>query len=219
MLCEQLPELEVVKAFNCPENFISEFRDHEFDFCILDIGLPEINGLMIAELLKEKPVIFITAHKEYAVEAFEIDAIDYLLKPIKIDRLALAVNKVKRRAGIIIEDKRYIQLNTSNGKALLFFNQLGFLETSGIDSRDKIAHLKDGSTILLKNITFEKLEELLPSKHFCRINKKIIIAMDIVRVFTCDQITTTFRDNKDMVPYVFNLNESYRERFIQKIKL
>jgi len=95
MLCQQLPDLEVVKVFNSPIKFINEVPKLDFDFCILDIEMPEMNGLQVANLLKGKPLIFATAYKEYAVEAFDLNAVDYIRKPIKIDRLKQAIDKVK----------------------------------------------------------------------------------------------------------------------------
>ena len=83
MLCEQLPELEVVKAFNNPEVFLSELPNLDFDLCILDIEMPQMNGMQVANLLNGKAVIFTTAYKEYAAEAFDLDAVDYVSKPIK----------------------------------------------------------------------------------------------------------------------------------------
>ena len=77
MLCEQIPQLEVVKAFNRPDLFIEESSKLDFDLCILDIEMPQTNGIQIAELLKHKLIIFTTAHKEYAAEAFDLNAVDY----------------------------------------------------------------------------------------------------------------------------------------------
>ena len=71
MLCEQIDDIEVVKAFVDPELFINELDNLEFDFCILDIEMPKINGLQVANLLQNKPFIFATAYKEYATDAFD----------------------------------------------------------------------------------------------------------------------------------------------------
>lgn len=87
MLCEQIPEIEVVKSFDNPEKLLKEAADLDFDLCILDIEMPGINGLSVANLLNDKPVIFTTAYKDFAVEAFELDAIDYITKPVKKERL------------------------------------------------------------------------------------------------------------------------------------
>jgi len=93
MLCEQIPELEVVKAFNSPLKFFTELPKLDFDLCILDIEMPEMNGLQVANLLNGRPVIFTTAYKEYAADAFDLNAVDYVRKPLTKERLEKAVKK------------------------------------------------------------------------------------------------------------------------------
>ncbi|HEU4496041.1 MAG TPA: response regulator, partial [Flavobacterium sp.] len=83
MLCEQIPELEVVKAFDSPEKLLAEIKAIDFDLLITDIEMPAIDGLSLAGLLKHKMVIFTTAYKEYAADAFDIEAVDYITKPVK----------------------------------------------------------------------------------------------------------------------------------------
>jgi len=216
MLCEQLPELEVVKAFNSPKSFLAELPLLDFDFCILDIEMPEMNGLQVANLLNGKPVIFTTAYKEYAAEAFDIDAVDYVQKPIKKERLHLAVLRVLNRLNTKGVKKQFIQLNTDKGKALIFFDQLCYIQTSKIDSRDKVAQLFDGTIINVKNIAFNKLQEFLPKNNFCRINKKEMISLKIVQVFSCNEITTTIKDSIGK-PLKITLSDAYRSEFLQKV--
>jgi two-component SAPR family response regulator len=93
ILCEQIPQLEVVKSFNNPAAMVEGMPTLEFDLCILDIEMPEMNGMQIASLLRDKLVIFTTAYKEYAAEAFDLDAIDYVRKPVSLARLKQAVTK------------------------------------------------------------------------------------------------------------------------------
>lgn len=220
MLCEQLPDLEVVKAFDNPNIFLKEAPKLDFDFCILDIEMPEINGLQIANLLNGKPVIFATAYKEYAAEAFDLNAIDYIRKPIKIDRLKQAVDKAKKHIGSSTESnhKTYIQLNTNKGKAILFFDKIAYIKTSENDSRDKVARLFDGEEFVLKNITFEKLNNILPSTDFCRINKREILSIKTVQVFSFDEITTNLvsAQGKNIK---LSLSENYRIEFLQKVRI
>jgi len=116
MLCEQIPELEVVKAFNSPETFLMELSSLEFDLCILDIEMPGMDGLSIANLLGDKPVIFTTAYKEYAAEAFDLNAIDYIRKPVTRERLQTAVNKALYRIRQSNPARNFIQINTNKGK-------------------------------------------------------------------------------------------------------
>lgn len=220
MLCEQLPDLEVVKAFDNPTSFIKEAKKLDFDFCILDIEMPEMNGLQIANLLNGKPVIFATAYKDYAAEAYDLNALDYIRKPITIDRLKQAINKATKQilAPPNQNYKTYIQLNTNKGKAILFFEKIAYITTSENDSRDKLALLFDGGELILKNITFNKLIELLPSIHFCRINKKEIVSIRAVQVFSFDEITTNLISNHGKYIKLF-LSQNYRIEFLQKVKI
>lgn len=217
MLCEQIPELEVVKAFNKPETLLLEFNKLDFDICILDIEMPQVSGLEVAKLLNGKPVIFTTAYKEYAVDAFDLDAIDYVPKPIKMERLQQAVLKAIKRV-----DRKQLQkpitLNTDKGKALINIDDFCYIKCSDLDSRDKMVQLNDGSTLCLKNISFEKLLSLLPSDLFCRVNKKEIIAIGAVKFFLHDEITTNIA-SKSGLQIKLSLNEAYRSDFIQKIKV
>lgn len=162
MLCDQIAELEVVKAFDNAEVFLKELPGLEYDICFLDIEMPGINGLSIANLLNNKPVIFITAYKEYAAEAFDVDAVDYIRKPVTKERLQAGVNKALQRINKTGAAKNFIQLNTDKGKTLLFFDQLVYITTSETDSRDKIAWLSGNRYLVLKNISFEKLTQQLP---------------------------------------------------------
>ncbi len=96
MLCEQIPGLEVVKTFNDPTVLLSEYRKLSFDFCILDIEMPEFNGFDLAIELKDFPIMFSTAYKQYASEAFDINAVDYMRKPLSLERLQQAIMKVEQ---------------------------------------------------------------------------------------------------------------------------
>lgn len=218
MLCEQLPELEVVKTFNSSVTMLAELPQLEFDLCILDIEVPHTNGLQIASLLKGKPVIFTTAYKDYAADAFDLNAVDYVRKPVSLNRLQQAVSKVKSNVRAEREAKSFIQINTDKGKALIYFNQLYYVKTSNIDSRDKIAQLVDGTLITLKNTSFEKLLQKLPEDDFVRINKKELIAIKLVQTFSFDEITTSIQTVGGK-PLKLNLSEVYRHDLIRKVKV
>lgn len=220
MLCDQLPELEVVKAFNNPTLFLAELPNLDFDLCILDIEMPVMNGLQVANLLHGKPVVFTTAYKEYAADAFDLNAIDYIKKPIKIERLKQAIEKAKNHIGNLTHQniRTFVQLNTNKGKAILFFDKIAYIKASENDSRDKVARLFNGEEFVLKNIAFEKLTELLPSNDFCRVNKKEIISIKAVQVFSFDEITTNLVSEKGK-KLILTLSDTYRNNFLQKVKI
>lgn len=217
MLCEQIPELEIVKVFNSSEAFLKEVSSLEYDLCILDIQMPGMDGLSIVNLLGGKPVIFTTAYKKYAADAFDLNAVDYICKPVKKERLQAAVNKAIDRLKITDPAKSFMQVNTEKGKSLLFFNQLAYITVSEIDSRDKVAWLYDGKHILLKNITLEKLLRLLPKNEFCQVNKKEIIAIHCIQYFMHDEIVTNLVKTTG-TPLVITLSDVFRDNFLKKVK-
>ncbi|WP_157698507.1 LytR/AlgR family response regulator transcription factor [Sphingobacterium sp. G1-14] len=215
MLCEQIPGVEVVKTFNEPAALLREYRSLSFDFCILDIEMPEFNGFDVARELKDFPIVFSIAYKQYASDAFDINAVDYMRKPISLQRLQQAIMKVEQIINNKAEIVSFAQFNTNKGKTVLYFDQINYVQIAEVDSRDKTVYLADGSFILLKNISFDKLMEILPEHDFIRINKKEIIATKIVKFFSADQITSNLFDEQDM-PLLFNLGESYKKMFFEK---
>lgn len=215
MLCEQISGLTVVKSFNDPSKFLEEFPSLDFDLCIIDIEMPQYDGLKVANLLQGKTVIFATAYKEYAAEAFDLNAVDYLRKPVSLDRLKKAIAKARIQINSQPEPNRFFTCNTDKGKSRILFEQLAWIGTSQVDSRDKTAHLKDGSSILLKNISFETLLKSL-SKNFIRINKQEIINLDFVQYFSYDQITTILNLDSGK-PIILSLSERFREEFLTKV--
>jgi DNA-binding LytR/AlgR family response regulator len=218
MLCEQIPELEIIKAFNDPQKLLDEVPKLDFDLCISDIEMPGIDGLTLANLLKDKLVIFTTAYKNYAAEAFDIDAVDYITKPVTKERLEKAVAKALERFNKVELSKKFIHLNTDKGKSLLYFDQIQYIKTALTDSRDKEVLLADGSLLILKNINFESLLNQLPKSDFCRVNKKEIIAISAVQFFSHNEITLSLQEKK-VKPIVLVLSETYRNDFLSKVKI
>jgi DNA-binding LytR/AlgR family response regulator len=218
MLCEQISELEIIKAFNDPQKLLDEVPKLDFDLCISDIEMPGIDGLTLANLLKDKLVIFTTAYKNYAADAFDIDAVDYITKPVTKERLEKAVAKALERFNKVELSKKFIHLNTDKGKSLLYFDQILYIKTALTDSRDKEALLADGSLLILKNINFESLLNQLPKSDFCRVNKKEIIAISAVQFFNHNEITLSLQEKKGK-PIVLVLSETYRNDFLTKVKI
>lgn len=218
MMCEQIDELEVVKAFNSPEIFLKEQQQLDYDLLISDIEMPGMNGLQVADAVKGKAVIFTTAYKDFAVDAFDRNAIDYVVKPVKPERLQQAVQKVMALMEKQPAKAKQIQLNTDKGKALIASDRIFCIMASDIDSRDKVLLLNDGTRIIAKNASFEKLLEMLPADEFIRINKRVLIALKHVQYYSHDEITAdvTAPDGK---PYTFALSEIYRNDFVKRVRI
>ena len=218
MLCEQIPEVEIVKTFNNPEKLLTEIPNLDFDLLISDIEMPGIDGLHLAEMLDNKLVIFCTAYKEYAADAFNIDAVDYITKPVKLERLQKAISKAYERFNKPDTAKQFIQLNTDKGKTLLYFNQIQYVKTAISDSRDKTVLLSDGSFLNLKNVKFDTLLQELPEVDFCRINKKEIVAVKAIKFFNHNEIVLHHLEENHKNTTLI-LSETYRSDFLKKVKI
>jgi DNA-binding LytR/AlgR family response regulator len=218
MLCEQIPEVEIVKTFNNPEKLLAEIPDLEFDLLISDIEMPGIDGLHLAEMIQNKLVIFCTAYKDYAADAFNIDAVDYITKPVRLERLQKAISKAFERFNKPETAKKFIQLNTDKGKTLLYFNQIQYIKTAISDSRDKTVLLTDGSFLNLKNVKFDTLLNELPETDFCRINKKEVVAVKAIKFFNHNEIVLNHLEKNDKNSPLI-LSETYRSDFLKKVKI
>jgi DNA-binding LytR/AlgR family response regulator len=214
LLCEQIDNVEVVKAFNDPKIFLREIDNIDCNVCVLDIEMPGMNGLQVAELISgSKKIIFTTAYKEYAAEAFDLNVVDYVRKPIKKERLTQAFEKAAELLQTP-QKKDIIEWNTNIGKTIIFTDQIAYIKTSEIDSRDKDIILNDGTNIVLKNLNFKNLLEMLPSKDFAQVNKKEIIALSSIKVFSTNEIITTIStENENFLK--LHIGESYKNSLME----
>ena len=214
LLCEQIEGIEVVKAFNNPKIFLQEIDDIDCDLCILDIEMQGMNGLQVAGLIKHKKIIFTTAYKEYAAEAFDLDVVDYVRKPIKKDRLQQAFEKVQKLTEQQT-DQSFFEWNTNLGKSRILTADIVYIKTSEIDSRDKDVILKNNSDIILKNLSFKNLAELLPQKNFVQINKKEMVNTKYIQVFSASEIILD-RSTTDGSPVKLVVSDVFRSQIEEK---
>lgn len=219
LLCEELPDVEVIKAFNDPEKFLQAIQYLDFNLCILDIQMPNYTGLEIAQHLKDKLIIFTTAYKEFAADAFDLNAVDYIRKPLQKERFEKAILKAKDLLKHKISSEKTQALwNTDKGKTLINFNDILYIVASETDSRDKVVYLENGGKTTIKNTSFEQILSSLPTTKFCRVNKKEIISLKSVVHFTSDEIKTNIRlKNGEYV--TATLSDVFKEEFKKKIKL
>lgn len=212
-LCEGIPNIEVVKAFDNPLVFLSEIESLSFDFCISDIVMPNLSGLEVAEKLHSKPIIFTTAHNEYAADAFDIEAIDYLRKPVQRERLERAIEKVKIR---INQAKSHAvwSVNTNKGKFTIQLSTIVSFSTDTYDRRDKLMLLENGDELVVKNKSFDQLLQELEGISLIRISKSELISKEFIRGYQGDTVLSKIR-NKEGKYREFSLSENYRKIFLE----
>jgi len=211
-LCDDVSFIRVVKAYNDPLKFLKEAESLDFQICILDIEMPEMKGIEVAASLSNKAIIFATAYKEYAAEAFELEAVDYLTKPIRKERLERALSRARNILEQPETADQFVILNSNKGKILLRFAEITIIQTSEIDRRDKKVLLRNQEEVILKNISFRQLLSSLPEGQFSQVNRKTAISMDCVVSFTHDTIRTTLNDERAQC-VILPLTEQFRSSF------
>jgi DNA-binding LytR/AlgR family response regulator len=168
---------EVVAAATATEG-LRILRETEVDAVFLDIQMPGLNGLELAEVLgrfkEAPPVVFVTAHEQHAVDAFELHAVDYVLKPVRADRLAEAVRRVVSSTGLrpTPEDT---QIAVERGGVTRFVDRehISYVEAHGDYAR---LHTRAGETYLVR-IPLSTLEEEWRSAGFHRIHRSLLVAL------------------------------------------
>ncbi|MBL0741377.1 LytR/AlgR family response regulator transcription factor [Chryseolinea lacunae] len=155
------------------------------DLIFCDIQMPQITGIEFVKALKETPyVIFTTAYPEYALEGFNVDAIDYLIKPIPFERFLKSVNKVKMQQKQGTADAHEGQTSQTNH---IFVKQDYKLVKINYDDIISIEGMKDyvkvhtSQKVIITHITMKRLEELLPNTLFFRSHKSYIVRLNAIK--------------------------------------
>ncbi|HSV10744.1 MAG TPA: LytTR family DNA-binding domain-containing protein [Hanamia sp.] len=188
--------LELAGTCNDAVEALNVLREQDIDLLFLDIQMPHLLGTDLIRTLKKPPkVIFTTAYRKFAIEGFELDAVDYLLKPISFERFLKAVNKVMETSVKLIgnNDTNSDQQNNSNDA---FINLRADRKNLKIPLNDilYIESLKDYIKVVTKtkNIvtkqSISSLEEALPKNNFVRIHRSFIVAINKIESFTNDAI-------------------------------
>jgi len=177
---QKVPFLNLVARCESPVAAYPYFEKEEIDLLLLDIRMPDLSGTQFLKTLTKKPaVIFVTAHNEFAVEGFELDAIDYLLKPVPFDRFMAAVNKAYeyvnfRKARTILKKDDFLFIKTSHKIQKIFYSDILYLE--GLKDYTKI-HLVDSKKPFVTLQSLKYFENRLPHEDFIRIHRSYIISL------------------------------------------
>jgi DNA-binding LytR/AlgR family response regulator len=180
----QVPFLELQKTFKDAILATDYLRDNNTDLIFLDIHLPKLKGMAFLKTLSDPPAVIVTtAYHQYAVEGFELNVTDYLLKPIEFERFLVAVNKVKTTQGEIQESKDYIFVNVQNKKVKIIFSDILYIE-----SQREYVKIVTAKKAYLSKISTNKIESLLPTDKFKRIHRSFIISMDKIESYSADTV-------------------------------
>ena len=210
----KIHNLELVATCKNVSEAFSVLQKESIQLIFLDINMPEISGLSLAKSIQHKSqVIFTTAYREYAIEGFDLQAVDYLLKPISFDRFLKAVQKyfdlhvskeiIKQE--IVSEAKETSIFVRSDRKMVkVRFKEINYIESLS----DYVKIFTDKETIITRE-TISNIESKLPSNEFLRTHRSYIVSMPKIDSFTNEFLEL----DKKAIP----ISRSYKENVLQKL--
>ena len=186
----QVPFLELQKTFKDAILATEFLHNNQTDLIFLDIHLPKLKGMAFLKTLPDPPAVIVTtAYHQYAVEGFNLNVTDYLLKPFEFERFLVAVNKVqtkqreRQELNQNVETKDFIFLNVQKKKVKILFPEILYIESQ----REYVKIVTPKRTYLSKMST-NQIESLLPSNQFKRIHRSFIISLDKIESYTAETI-------------------------------
>jgi two-component system, LytTR family, response regulator len=208
----KIPFLDLLGTYRNALQALEFLQNVKVDLIFLDINMPDINGIQFFKSLKFKPkIIFTTAYPEFAVESYELDAIDYLLKPIEFERFLKAANKVTDQQALeahAISNTNandFIVLKSGTKAYKIDYSDIMFIEGSG----NYLTFHTSLSKIMVLMSMNEALQ-ILPESMFVRVHKSFIISLNYVSVIENHQVQ--IKDRK--IP----VGSYYRGSFLLKMK-
>lgn len=211
----KMPELELIGSNTKPKLAIKEITSSKkTDIVFLDIDMPELNGMEVASLLpKGIAIIFVTGHVNQAYNAFENDAVDFILKPYSFERFVRAVRKVE----VLLSNTVPFASSSKNDKLFIksgfknTFKQISLEEIVNVEAFDHHVFLHTLKEKSIVNASMKGLEDTLPAWLFVRTHRTHIINIDLIKEINGTQI---LMENNLIIP----LSKSYKDVFLKKIQ-
>lgn len=216
----KIPELELIGCMTDPIEALKVVQQGDVELVFLDIQMPELTGMQFAKIVGDScSIILITANPHYAVEGFELDVTDYLLKPISFERFSRSIHKmIANRAfqshltnsinglanGNVDIQQDYMFVKVENRMQRIDFDDIRYIE--GL--KDYVSIYTDQDRIITL-MGMKKMEDVLPQKRFVRVHRSYIVAID--------KISSIERNRISLLEQFIPIGETYREPFFKLI--
>jgi DNA-binding LytR/AlgR family response regulator len=213
----KVPSLNLIEACSSPVTAIEVLRKNPVELLFLDVQMPELTGISLLKVLQKRPlVILTTAYSEYALEGYELDVADYLLKPITFERFLRAIDKVTQRLEAkqtpspdnTVADAANKFVFVKDGTKLIKVQLSDILYIEGLKDYVSI-HTRQQKIVSLQRM--KALEEQLPSNEFIRIHNSYIVALKAIEVVHRGEVQV----GGALLPIGETFKKSFRE-FIEK---
>lgn len=210
--CSKSNLVDLKATFREPVKAIEYLNREKIDLVFLDINMPDISGMQLVQTLSPRPmIIFTTAYSHYAVDSYNLNAVDYLLKPITFDRFLTAVNKALTALPVKIqqpikEDEATIFVKSGPQTYQVKLGDILYLEKDG---NYITIHLKDRNILLRENMG--DIFDLVPESDFVRVHKSYVVAVKHISMIEAHQLMV----NGEKIP----IGATYREPLRAKLGL
>jgi two-component system LytT family response regulator len=203
--------VEIKYDFTDPTKFIEAAPALDFDLCFLDISMPGLDGLSIAEQLGNKPVIFITGSDDKLREALELSPIDIITKPFTKARIDIALEKVIKLKAKSIE---YGLFNVAEcrRKICIHLPDILFVGTDDVDARNKLVIMKGGMKYTLMNYSLREIKSVAP--HLIQVNKHDLVSVDDINEINHSNIS--LKTNKG-IPAAINITYTHKAQVANRM--
>jgi DNA-binding LytR/AlgR family response regulator len=217
LLTKKVAFLKLLSTFDNAFNANEYINQHEVDLVITDIQMPQLNGIEWIKTIKQKPlIIFTTAHLDYAIEGFNLNAIDYLLKPVSFDRFFKAVNKAHeylelkhlQKKGELSPDNDFIFIRSEGKFEKIFLNDILYIE--GLKDYVKI-YTQTPARSYITAMNLRTISDKLPGGLFTRTHKSYLV--NLSKIKSVDK-ASVFLQNKE-VPIGDNYKEALYKLLIK----
>ena len=187
-----LQHVELLATFDNALDGFNFLQKNTVDLVFLDIQMPKISGLALIRSLKICPkIILTTAYREYAVEAFELDVLDYIIKPVTQERFMKAISKFNYYNNVLSEkpgvttsfDMAYIFLKAGKGQTKIYLKDILYIE--GLKDYIKV-HTLQKVIIAAERLSY--MEDKLPENKFARVHKSYIVALETINAVHAEQV-------------------------------
>ena len=206
--CQKISLASLKATFREPLKAIEFLNREKVDLIFLDINMPDISGMQLLQTLSPRPlIIFTTAYSQYAVESYELNALDYLLKPITFERFLLAINKAaatlssKNTTGPDEDAAVFIKSGPQTYQVKV--SDILYLEKDG---NYITVHLKDRNILIRENMG--DVFDLVPAADFIRVHKSYVVAIKHITMIEVHQLTV----NCETIPIGSTYRDSLRDR-------
>ncbi len=196
--CKMIDSVQLEKSFNKQSDALKYLNKFPVDLIFLDVEMPNQSGLEFSKNIPEgTKIIFTTAFYEYAVRAFEVNAVDYLLKPFSLERFCSAIEKVK--TSMVTQESKFLSIRADYKLYRIDFDEVLLIE--GSDDYVKI-HLKGGERIIARS-SMKNIQTKLPAEKFLRVHRSYIVPVKSIRKM--------LHKNLHIEDFIIPVGETYRE--------